>query len=72
MDRAVEATRDQDQVWLELAGDGEKKFVAGVFVLIAPKVSHFVHVSVSLVCHMTSFPSHVDIEPSTWTFSNVV
>ena len=44
VDRAVEAARDQDQVWLELAGDGEKKFVAGVFVLIAPKVSHFIRI----------------------------
>ena len=42
VDGTVEAARNKDQVRLELSGDWEKKFVAGMLVLIASQICHFV------------------------------
>ena len=75
MDSTVKATRNKDQIRLELLGNWKQKFIASVPVLVTPKLS----LLLSLFCILdllkgglrdyASLPGYVDVEASTCTAS---
>lgn len=71
MDRRIESARYDDQLWVELFYDGKEKSVASVFVLCITEVSSSVILSVDFINHIASFPGHVDVETSSFSFANI-
>ena len=72
MDRGVESTRDQHQIWLELASNREKQRFARVHVVVIAQLYDFVVVSIVFVDQRACLPRHVDVEASTFTLTDVL